>query len=126
MLDPTTVAEFLKRLHCPGEIRRQPTENDLAGEFEGWFDGGAFRTETERVPRSIHLRMVASQRADPSCGRPQAMAEIPFEVVDCFLQVRLGERALAELANIPPATLNYLDSVYQRNQFKRGLPLCGP
>ena len=46
MLDPTTVAEFLKRLHRPGEIRRQPTENDLAGEFEGWFDGGAFRTET--------------------------------------------------------------------------------
>ena len=81
MLDPTTVAEFLKRLHRPGEIRRQPTENDLAGEFE---------------------------------------------VVDCFLQVRLGERALAELANIPPATLNYLDSVYQRNQFKRCLPLCGP
>ena len=45
MISPTLVADFLKRLHT-GEIRRRPTENDLVGEFEGWFDGGAFRSET--------------------------------------------------------------------------------
>ena len=45
MLDPTTVADILKRLQ-PREIRRQANASDLAGEFEGWFDGGAFRSET--------------------------------------------------------------------------------
>ncbi len=46
MLNPTDVAEILKRLHNPGSIRRQPEANDLVGDFEGWFDGGAFRSET--------------------------------------------------------------------------------
>jgi len=46
MVDPTRVADILRRLHRPGAIRRAPIAGDLAGEFEGWFDGGAFRSET--------------------------------------------------------------------------------
>lgn len=46
MVDPYSVAVVLKRLHRPGSIRRSPAPDDLPGDFEGWFDGGAFRSET--------------------------------------------------------------------------------
>lgn len=75
------------------------------------------------VPEEI---LESSQRADPSCGRPQAMADIPFETIDRFLQVRLGERAESDLDAIAPATVKYLDSVYRRNRFKQALPLFAP
>lgn len=46
MVDPAKIAEILARLHRLGSIRRAPEANDLAGEFDGWFDGGAFRSDT--------------------------------------------------------------------------------
>lgn len=75
------------------------------------------------VPAEI---LASSRRADPACGRPQAMADIPFEQVDAFLQVRGGERDEAALVDIPAATLDYLDGIRRRNRFKRSLPLAGP
>ena len=54
------------------------------------------------------------------------MADIAFDVVDRFLQVRQGERAAAKLEQIPAITIQYLDSVYRRNQFKRNFPLRAP
>lgn len=75
------------------------------------------------VPEEI---LESSRRADPSCGRPQTMADIPFATVDRFLQVRLGERAASELESIAPTTVEYLDSVYRRNRFKQTLPLSAP
>lgn len=45
MLDPTHVADILKRLR-PTATRQVPIAGDLSGEFDGWFDGGAFRSET--------------------------------------------------------------------------------
>ena len=45
MLDPTIVADILKRLR-PTATRQLPIAGDLHGEFDGWFDGGAFRSET--------------------------------------------------------------------------------
>jgi len=75
------------------------------------------------VPKPI---LQSSRRADPSCGRPATMASIPFETIDRYLQIRIGERSEAERAEIPDPTLEYLDSVYERNQFKQQLPLQGP
>ena len=51
------------------------------------------------------------------------MADIPFEVVDAFLRVRVGERPESDLAGLPPEAVAYLDAVYRRNRFKAGLPL---
>ncbi len=75
------------------------------------------------VPAEI---LDSSHRADPACGRPQAMADIPFATVDLFLQTRLGERSESELDCTAPAIVAYLDSVYARNRFKRDLPLIAP
>ena len=46
MVDPARVAQILSQLHSLGSIRRSPGASDLTGEFDGWFDGGAFRTVT--------------------------------------------------------------------------------
>lgn len=75
------------------------------------------------VPEAI---LQSSRRADPSCGRPQEMAEIPFAEVDRLLQVQVGERSATELAGLRPEQLSYLDSIYRRNRFKSELPLCPP
>jgi NH3-dependent NAD+ synthetase len=76
--------------------------------------------EAVGVPREV---LDSSRRADPSCGRPQELADIPFASIDLFLQVRTGERPEADLAGIPTDVLAYLDMVYSRNRFKGGLPL---
>jgi NH3-dependent NAD+ synthetase len=75
------------------------------------------------VPAEV---LASSRRADPECGRPQEMAEIPFETVDVFLQVRIGERPESDLAGLPAGAIAYLEPVYRRNRFKTGLPLRGP
>lgn len=46
MVDPAKIAEILGRLRHLGSIRRTPEADDLPGDFEAWFDGGAFRCET--------------------------------------------------------------------------------
>lgn len=46
MVDPAKIAKILDRLHKLGSIRRAPEVHDLPGEFDGWFDGGAFRSVT--------------------------------------------------------------------------------
>lgn len=46
MVDPAKIAAILGRLHKLGSIRRTPEADDLPGDFEGWFDGGAFRSVT--------------------------------------------------------------------------------
>lgn len=75
------------------------------------------------VPEEI---LASSRRADPDCGRPQAMAEIPLEQIDVFLRVKLQELPASALEALGEATVNYLDGVYTRNQFKRVLPKRGP
>lgn len=75
------------------------------------------------VPKEI---IASSRRADPKCGRPRKMAAIPFERVDRFLQVKVGERPADDLAGVDPEQLAYLESVYRRNQFKRYLPMRPP
>jgi NH3-dependent NAD+ synthetase len=68
----------------------------------------------------------SSRQADPACGRPKTMADIPFSQVDLFLQIKVGERPESELLQLDENQLKYLEWVYQRNQFKRDLPLRPP
>jgi NH3-dependent NAD+ synthetase len=90
---------------------------------------GLWKSEVMELAASVGVPeeiLDSSRRADPACGRPQAMADIPFATIDRFLQVRSGERAASELESIAPTTLEYLDTVYRRNRFKLALPLTGP
>jgi NAD+ synthase len=79
--------------------------------------------EAVGVPQEITQ---SSRQADPACGRPQEMADIPFSQVDLFLQAKVGERPERELLQLDENQLKYLECVYQRNQFKRHLPLRPP
>ena len=75
------------------------------------------------VPEEI---LASSRRADPDCGRPQAMAEIPLEQIDIFLRVKLQELEASALDALSEGAVQYLENVYRRNQFKRVLPKRGP
>ncbi|HTM68839.1 MAG TPA: hypothetical protein VL426_06105 [Candidatus Binatia bacterium] len=90
---------------------------------------GVWKSDVQRlcveagVPESI---IASSRRADPDCGRPAALAEIPFEHVETLLRVRAGEAPAASLATLRPAEIEYLDGIRDRNAFKRRLPTRGP
>ncbi len=74
------------------------------------------------VPAEI---TASSRRADPDCGRPKEMAEIPLEDIDRFLKVRVGELDASALA-LDDATRAYLEHVFQGNSFRTQLPKRGP
>jgi len=79
--------------------------------------------EAVGVPEEI---LESSRRADPDCGRPVEMAQIPFAIVDRFLRVRIGDRPEGELEALSEGQLTYLDGIYRRNRYKSRLPLKGP
>lgn len=90
---------------------------------------GLWKSEVMELAKHIAVPgeiLESSQRADPHCGRPVEMAEVPFEFVDRFLMVKLKERDEAHLQQIPPGMLDYLDRIYQRYEFKRILPFRAP
>jgi len=73
------------------------------------------------VPEEV---LTSSRQADPSCGRPEEMAEIALEQVDQYLRHMLGYPDA--LCGLSEGTIIYLNSVYERNHFKRLLPKRGP
>lgn len=75
------------------------------------------------VPAEI---TASSRQADPACGRPLQMADIPFADVDLFLQTKTADRPTSDLAALDETQRAYLESVYQRNQFKKRLPMRPP
>lgn len=68
----------------------------------------------------------SSRKADPDCGRPQEMSEIPLELVDIFLRAQSGELPPEQLSLLSEGQISYLDGVCKRNRFKASLPTCGP
>ena len=68
----------------------------------------------------------SSRRADPDCGRPTELAEIPLELIDVFLKVKEGGAKRKTLKAMTPEQIKYLDGVYSVNQFRRHLPVLGP
>ena len=75
------------------------------------------------VPEEIIL---SSRRADPVCGRPQKLADIPIALLDAFLQAKIGERKKTALRSLTRAQISYLEKLYAQNAFKKTLPAKGP
>lgn len=77
------------------------------------------------VPEEV---LASSRRADPDCGRPKELAEIPLELIDVFLKVRIGVLAAESLTScgLEPAQIAYLDKAYKGNKWRTGLPTEGP
>ena len=88
-----------------------------------WKSGVIALCQAAGVPAAI---IAASRKADPDCGRPEAMAEIPFELVDLYLQVKLAEVSPLLLGNLTRAQRFYLEGIYFYNRFKSALPIRGP
>jgi 3-hydroxybutyrate dehydrogenase len=66
----------------------------------------------------------SSRRADPDCGRPTELAEIPLELIDVFSQVLVGELSQEAFSQLTAAQQQYLGGIVEYNRFKRS-PLKG-
>lgn len=75
------------------------------------------------VPKAV---TDSSRRADPDCGRPKELAEIPLELIDVFLKVKTGAAPKKTLRALTAAQVKYLNGVFNVNQFRRHLPVVGP
>ncbi len=69
------------------------------------------------VPEEI---TASSRQADPACGRPKRMADIPFQLVDAFLQTKQGKELPL---HADASQLAYLEKVYAASAYKKRLPL---
>jgi len=70
------------------------------------------------VPDEI---IASSKRADPNCGRPTSMAEIPLDVVDDFC-AHVVEGDTKSRITWTKEQQEYLAGIVERNAFKRSLP----
>lgn len=89
---------------------------------------GVWKSDVQRLCAEIGVPaelIESSRRADPDCGRPAELAEIPFEAIEAFLRVRGGDAPAGALAGMDGAQVAYLDAVLSRNAFKKELPLRG-
>ena len=75
------------------------------------------------VPAEV---IASSLRADPECGRPTELAEIPVGRIDLFLRVKEGELPEESLTALGGAEIRYLEKIYQANRFKKLLPTRAP
>jgi NH3-dependent NAD+ synthetase len=74
------------------------------------------------VPEEI---ISSSLKADPECGRPESMADIPHEVVDRFLQEKLWLNVNDALTAPSETQSAYLEKIYTQNAYKVSLPIIG-
>jgi NH3-dependent NAD+ synthetase len=87
---------------------------------------GLWKSEVMELARAIGVPdeiLESSKRADPLCGRPPEIAEIPFAEVDLFLQCQIGLRPARDLEALATAHRDYLGELYHRYRFKAELPL---
>lgn len=74
------------------------------------------------VPEEV---IASSRRADPECGRPKELAEIPIAHIDTFLKVKEGIAPRKKLSILSRGEIAYLEKLYARNRFKGELPVKG-
>jgi 3-hydroxybutyrate dehydrogenase len=67
----------------------------------------------------------SSRRADPDCGRPAELAEIPLELIDVHCKVLTGELPEEALSQLTSSQQRYLGRIVEYNRFKGDL-LKGP
>lgn len=90
---------------------------------------GVWKTDVMELCKLIGVPdevTASSRRADPNCGRPQSLAEIPLELVDIFLKVQVGVLEKSGLAALTDAQVSYLNEAYAANRFRTTLPTTGP
>ncbi|MDZ4833767.1 MAG: hypothetical protein SGJ27_08300 [Candidatus Melainabacteria bacterium] len=90
---------------------------------------GVWKTDVMELCKAVGVPdevTASSRRADPNCGRPAQLAEIPLEGVDVFLKVRTGMLNESALSDLTPAQIQYLDDAYAANRFRTLLPTSGP
>ncbi len=90
---------------------------------------GVWKSDVLAMSREIGVPddvIASSLRADPDCGRPLELAEIPYGTIEAFLKIRIGETPSVALDDIPSSQVHYLDTVYRNNAFKKYLPIRGP
>ncbi|MDP1719373.1 MAG: hypothetical protein Q8L24_03045 [bacterium] len=75
------------------------------------------------VPKEI---INSSRRADPVCGRPAGLADIPLELIDGFLKAKEGEEKRPLCGELTQPQRDYLEEIYSANRFKISLPEKGP
>jgi NH3-dependent NAD+ synthetase len=73
------------------------------------------------VPEEV---ICSSREADPVCGRPEALAQIPFSAVDAFLSQKIS--GLTGPLALDTNQHAYLEDLYIRNSFKKEFPVEGP
>jgi NH3-dependent NAD+ synthetase len=136
------------------DIGRWTHSLDVAQHNEGWLVGSRNRTETftgfysnasnlatflplagvwkSEVMELCKLLSVpdeiinSSRKADPNCGRPQELAEIPLETLDTYIKVTQGFLPQETLTGLSPQELEYLEKLLKVNSFKSTLPILGP
>jgi NH3-dependent NAD+ synthetase len=74
------------------------------------------------VPQEI---LESSRRADPDCGRPQELAEIPFVDIERVLRVDAGDAPPETLLGMRAPAIAYVRELIRRNAFKKTLPIRG-
>lgn len=74
------------------------------------------------VPKEI---IASSLRADPDCGRPPELAEIPFAKIEAVLRSQISGDQSEALATVSPQEASYLETLINRNAFKKTLPIRG-
>ena len=76
------------------------------------------------VPEPI---LESSLRADPDCGRPPELAEIPIWKIEMYLRRYIANETDFQWGGIlSPAEVYYLRNMVARNSFKKTLPVRGP
>ena len=81
---------------------------------------GVWKSEVLAMCRHIGVPeevIASSLRADPDCGRPAELAEIPYETIESFLKGEMHEKSVR---------VDYLENIRRRNAFKKKLPARGP
>lgn len=90
---------------------------------------GIWKTAVMELCRSIGVPdeiLASSRRADPECGRPQEMSEVPLESIDHFLRVQVGELQPEALSELSTDQVDYLTRVFKSGNWRHRLPKCGP
>ncbi|MEY4744602.1 MAG: Caulobacter phage CcrColossus [Candidatus Parcubacteria bacterium] len=89
---------------------------------------GVWKSDVQRLCAQVGVPaeiIASSLKADPECGRPAELAEIPFGLIETFLRVRSGALPHEALSALSAPQIAYLDGILRRNAFKSRLPIRG-
>ncbi|HEY9777854.1 MAG TPA: hypothetical protein V6C81_29100 [Planktothrix sp.] len=88
------------------------------------------------VPKSVVMELcesigipadvrASSRRADPDCGRPQELADVPLELIDEFLFKKEGILPRGYSYALTREHSKYLNGIYKYTRFKEHVPIRG-